>query len=91
MANVAGYNRKLNALLKKHGLIDEAALQTLHEKAAKESLLLATLLVTPCLLPRLDFSTGIPEACRSMVVVPTIHAPMPKLAAVVSNNSLSCL
>jgi len=33
---------------------------------------LATLLVTPCLLPRLDFSTGIPEACRSMVVVPTM-------------------
>jgi len=46
MANVAGYNRKLNALLKKHGLVDEAALQTLHEKAAKEGLLLATLLVT---------------------------------------------
>ena len=53
MANVAGYNRKLNALLKKHGLIDEAALQTLHEKAAKESLLLATLLVTEGLIDEL--------------------------------------
>jgi len=27
----------------------------------------------------------------SMVVVPTSHAPMPKLADVVSNKSLSCL
>src|SRR5271170_2935934 len=53
MANVAGYNRKLNALLKKHGLVDEAALQTLHEKAAKEGLLLATLLVTEGLIDEL--------------------------------------
>jgi cellobiose phosphorylase len=33
---------------------------------------LATLLVKPCLLPRLDYSAGIPEACRTMVVVPTM-------------------
>jgi type IV pilus assembly protein PilB len=45
MANVAGYNRKLSALLKKHGLLDEAQLQPYMEKAAKEGLLLASLLV----------------------------------------------
>jgi cellobiose phosphorylase len=33
---------------------------------------LSTLLVKPCLLPRLDYSAGIPEECRTMVVVPTI-------------------
>jgi cellobiose phosphorylase len=33
---------------------------------------LSTLLVNPCLLPRLDFSAGIPADCRTMVVVPTM-------------------
>jgi len=33
---------------------------------------LSTLLVKPCLLPRLDYSSGIPPACRTMVVVPTM-------------------
>ena len=33
---------------------------------------LATLLVKPSLLPRMDYSAGIPEDCRSMVVVPTM-------------------
>ena len=33
---------------------------------------LATLLVKPCLLPRMDYSFGIPEDCRTMVVVPTM-------------------
>ncbi|HEX5338864.1 MAG TPA: glucoamylase family protein [Gallionella sp.] len=33
---------------------------------------LSTLLVKPCLLPRLDFSSGITPACRTMVVVPTM-------------------
>jgi cyclic beta-1,2-glucan synthetase len=33
---------------------------------------LSTLLVKPCLLPRLDFSAGIPADCRTMVVVPTM-------------------
>ncbi len=32
----------------------------------------ATLLITPRLLPRLDFSEGIPPDCRTMVVVPTM-------------------
>ena len=33
---------------------------------------LATLLVKPSLLPRLDFSAGITPECRTMVVVPTL-------------------
>ena len=33
---------------------------------------LATLLVKPTLLPRMDYSAGIPEDCRTMVVVPTM-------------------
>jgi hypothetical protein len=33
---------------------------------------LSTLLVKPCLLPRLDYSSGIAPACRTMVVVPTM-------------------
>src|SRR5471032_745123 len=33
---------------------------------------LATLLVKPRLLPRLDFSAGISPDCRTMVVVPTL-------------------
>ncbi len=45
MANVAGYNRKLSALLKKHGLVPDDKLKALGEKAAKESLLIATLVV----------------------------------------------
>ena len=33
---------------------------------------LSTLLVKPSLLPRMDYSDGIPEDCRTMVVVPTM-------------------
>jgi len=33
---------------------------------------LCVLLVKPRLLPRMDFSTGIPAACRTVVVVPTM-------------------
>jgi cyclic beta-1,2-glucan synthetase len=33
---------------------------------------LSTLLVKPRLLPRLDYSSGIPSDCRTMVVVPTM-------------------
>ncbi len=46
MANVMGYNRKLVAVLRKHGLVDEAALQALYDKCAKESLLLASQLLS---------------------------------------------
>jgi len=33
---------------------------------------LSTLLVKPCLLPRLDYSSGITPDCRAMVVIPTM-------------------
>ncbi|HEX7577704.1 MAG TPA: cyclic beta 1-2 glucan synthetase, partial [Verrucomicrobiae bacterium] len=33
---------------------------------------LSTLLVKSCRLPRMDYSAGIPEDCRTMVVVPTL-------------------
>ena len=46
MANIAGYNRKLTALMRKHGLVEEAALVAMGDKAAKEGLLLASLLIT---------------------------------------------
>ena len=36
-----------------------------------------TLLVKPHLLPRLDFSAGIPANCRTMVVVPTMLTSLP--------------
>ncbi len=45
MANVAGYNRKLAGLIRKHGLLDDTVLQPLIDKAGKESLLLASLVV----------------------------------------------
>jgi type IV pilus assembly protein PilB len=50
MANVMGYNRKLSAIMRKHGLVDEQALQTMYEKCAKESLLMASQLVTDGLI-----------------------------------------
>lgn len=50
MANVMGYNRKLAAVMRKHGLVDEAALQALYDKCAKESLLLASNLVADGML-----------------------------------------
>src|SRR4051812_30217882 len=53
MANVIGYNRKLATLLRKHNLADDKALQTLVEKANKESLLLATLVVNESLIDEL--------------------------------------
>jgi type IV pilus assembly protein PilB len=50
MANVMGYNRKLAAVMRKHGLVEEQALQALYEKCAKESLLLASQLVVETLI-----------------------------------------
>ena len=37
---------------------------------------LSTLLVKPCLLPRLDYSSGITPDCRTMVVVPTMFTSL---------------
>jgi type IV pilus assembly protein PilB len=50
MANVMGYNRKLAAVMRKHGLVEEASLQALYDKCAKESLLLASQLVSESLI-----------------------------------------
>jgi len=38
---------------------------------------LSTLLIRPSLLPRLDFSTGLPPDCRTVVVVPTMLTNAP--------------
>ncbi len=53
MANVIGYNRKLATLLRKHNLVDEKQLQSLSDKANKESLLLASIAVTESLIDEL--------------------------------------
>ena len=50
MANVMGYNRKLAAVMRKHGLVEEPVLQALYDKCAKESLLLASQLVAEALM-----------------------------------------
>jgi type IV pilus assembly protein PilB len=50
MANVMGYNRKLAALMRKHGLVDEQALQAMYDKCAKESLLLASQLTAESMI-----------------------------------------
>jgi type IV pilus assembly protein PilB len=50
MANVMGYNRKLAAVMRKHGLVEEQPLQALYDKCAKESLLLATQLVAESMI-----------------------------------------
>jgi len=44
---------------------------------------LATLLVQPRVLPRMDFSTGIPPSSRTLVVVPTLLASAEGIAALV--------
>jgi type IV pilus assembly protein PilB len=54
MANVTGYNRKLAALLRKNGLVDDAIFNPLVEKANKESALLATLAVNEKIIDELS-------------------------------------
>src|SRR5258708_21632427 len=44
-----------------------------------------TLLVSPRLLPRMDFSTGIPPECRTLVVVPTLFTSETGLAALLED------
>jgi cyclic beta-1,2-glucan synthetase len=46
---------------------------------------LATLLTTPHPLPRLDYSKGIPEEHRALVVVPTMLASAPGIETLVKN------
>ncbi len=44
---------------------------------------LATLLVTPQPLPRMDFSEGIPEGSRALVVIPTFLTSAPEIEGLV--------
>ncbi len=66
MANITGYNRKLAAILRRNALIDEQALGVLAEKAAKEGVLLANLLIAdkhidePTLLGLVSEDCGVP-------------------------------
>ncbi len=46
---------------------------------------LVTILARPCLLPRMDFSKGIPDEYRTMVVVPTILTTVSGIDGLVEN------
>ncbi len=63
MANVIGYNRKLAALLKKHGLVEEAALQVQVDKAAKAGQLLATAVVAESMIDEPTLIGLVSEEC----------------------------
>jgi type IV pilus assembly protein PilB len=54
MANVTGYNRKLASLLRKAGLVEEAQITPLLEKANKEGALLATIVVNEKIIDELS-------------------------------------
>ncbi len=63
MANVAGYNRKLSALLKKHGLLDDKQLKDLNDKCAKEQALLASTIVGEDLIDEITLLGLVSEDC----------------------------
>jgi len=63
MANVAGYNRKLTTLLRKHELVADDQLKLLGEKAGKESLMLATLVVHENLIDEITLLGLVAEDC----------------------------
>jgi len=46
---------------------------------------LSTLLIKPRPLPKLDFSTGIPAECKTLVVVPTLIANKPQLEKLIED------
>jgi cyclic beta-1,2-glucan synthetase len=46
---------------------------------------LSTLLVKPEVLPRMDFSKGIPEDCRTLVIVPTLLADKAYIASLMED------
>ena len=46
---------------------------------------MVTLLVSPRLLPRMDFSKGIPSGCRTLVVVPTIFSSETELESLLED------
>ena len=61
-----------NMQLWQQGLLIFVALLCTSQLAVVLMNWLAMRLVKPCLLPRLDYAAGIVEACRTMVVVPTM-------------------
>ena len=58
-------------------LVNIAALVSASQMAVALVNWLATLLASPTPLPRMDFSTGIPPAFRTLVIVPTMLASEP--------------
>jgi len=64
MANVAGYNRKLAAVLKRHGLLDDAQMRELSGKAARENSLLSTMVVSSNLVDELTLLGLVSEDCN---------------------------
>ena len=52
---------------------------------------LSTFLVRPCLLPRLDYSTGIAAECRTIVVVPTMLTSSEAVARLVESLEIHYL
>ncbi|MBI5534124.1 MAG: cyclic beta 1-2 glucan synthetase [Deltaproteobacteria bacterium] len=52
---------------------------------------LATIVRKPRALPRMDFERGIPDACRTMVVVPTLLTGQARIAAILEGLELRYL
>jgi type IV pilus assembly protein PilB len=63
MANVAGYNRKLSTVLKRHGLLDDTQLQEIAGQAAREGSLLSTMVVQNNLVDELTLLGLVSEDC----------------------------
>ncbi len=64
-------------------LVNSAALVSASQMAVALVNWMATLLVAPNPLPRMDFSTGIPPAFRTLVIVPTMLASEPGIEALI--------
>ncbi|MCK6489299.1 MAG: Flp pilus assembly complex ATPase component TadA [Planctomycetes bacterium] len=63
MANVIGYNRKLSTILKKNGLVEDATIQPMYEKANKEGGLLASAVIAGGMLDELSLLGLVSEDC----------------------------
>ena len=63
MANIAGYNRKLSAVLKRHGLLEDTQLQDLMARSAKEGIILSTLVCQNNLIDELTLLGLVSEDC----------------------------
>ncbi len=45
----------------------------------------STLIIRPLILPRMDFSEGIPDTCRTLVVIPSMFSELNELKELVEN------